>query len=114
MGKHGYLRMRTDQQASDLIGSDLQELSLAAKKLVNHAIRLGSLGFGTTFLEWVASFAAMYVAGSFSLPSPELNSRYSVLISNFSVFVLSGGAVTCLVSTFPCVQKLKEGRSGKV
>ncbi|KAK4788762.1 hypothetical protein SAY86_020081 [Trapa natans] len=63
--------MRTDQQgSSDLINSDLQELSTAAKKLVNHAIRLGSLGFGTTFLEWVASFAAMSVSLlSFSLSS---------------------------------------------
>ncbi|KAK4741135.1 hypothetical protein SAY87_024723 [Trapa incisa] len=62
MRKDGYLRMRTDQQgSSDLINSDLQELSTAAKKLVNHAIRLGSLGFGTTFLEWVASFAAIYL-----------------------------------------------------
>ncbi|KAI6677823.1 hypothetical protein NL676_038619 [Syzygium grande] len=62
MGKYGYLKMRTDGGgASGQIGSDLQELGAAARKLVNHAIRLGSLGFGTTFLEWVASFAAIYL-----------------------------------------------------
>ncbi|KAL3730630.1 hypothetical protein ACJRO7_027629 [Eucalyptus globulus] len=61
MGKHGYLRMRTDREASDQIGSDLEELGAAARKLATHAIMLGSLGFGTTFLEWVASFAAIYL-----------------------------------------------------
>ncbi|KAK3420845.1 hypothetical protein EUGRSUZ_G00491 [Eucalyptus grandis] len=61
MGKRGYLRMRTDREASDQIGSDLKELGAAARKLAGHAIKLGSLGFGTTFLEWVASFAAIYL-----------------------------------------------------
>ncbi|OMO92179.1 cold regulated membrane protein [Corchorus olitorius] len=53
--------MRTQQDASDLISSDFKELTFAAKKLANHAIKLGSLGFGTSFLEWVASFAAIYL-----------------------------------------------------
>ncbi|KAI9181868.1 hypothetical protein LWI28_025509 [Acer negundo] len=39
----------------------MEELLLAAKKLANHAIKLGGLGFGTSFLEWVASFAAIYL-----------------------------------------------------
>lgn len=61
MGKKGYLAMRTDTDTTDLISSDLRDLGNAAKKLATHAIKLGSLGFGTTFLEWLASFAAMYV-----------------------------------------------------
>ncbi|OWM83769.1 cold-regulated 413 plasma membrane protein 1 [Punica granatum] len=61
MGKYGVLRMRTERETGDLISSDLQELGTAAKKLVNHTIRLGSLGLGTTLLEWIASFAAIYL-----------------------------------------------------
>ncbi|OMO75293.1 Cold-regulated plasma membrane [Corchorus capsularis] len=61
MGKQSYLAMRTQQDTSDLISSDFKELTFAAKKLANHAIKLGSLGFGTSFLEWVASFAAIYL-----------------------------------------------------
>lgn len=64
MGKKSYLAMRTGEVTSDLISSDMKELALAAKKLANHsvvAMKLGGLGFGTSFLEWVASFAAMYV-----------------------------------------------------
>ncbi|KAK6159424.1 hypothetical protein DH2020_006738 [Rehmannia glutinosa] len=53
--------MKTDSEAaSELIGSDLKEVGHAVKKLANHAIKLGGLGFGTSFLKWVASFAAMY------------------------------------------------------
>ena len=62
MGKKSYSVMRDRQDTSDLIASDFKELSFAAKKLANHAIRLGGLGFGTTFLEWIASFAAMYAS----------------------------------------------------
>lgn len=58
--KKGYLAMRTDQEmASGLITSDFQDFANAAKKLANHAVKLGGLGFGTTFLEWIAAFAAM-------------------------------------------------------
>ncbi|XP_062019507.1 cold-regulated 413 plasma membrane protein 1-like [Rosa rugosa] len=60
MGK-GYLRMKTDSVSGDLINSDFKDLAAAAKKLATHAVHLGSLGFGTTFLEWVASFAAIYL-----------------------------------------------------
>ena len=54
-----YLAMKTDPAATELIKSDINELKIAAKRLFNHAIKLGGLGFGTSFLEWVASFAAM-------------------------------------------------------
>lgn len=47
--------------ASGLLTSDFQDFANAAKKLANHAIKLGGLGFGTTFLEWIASFAAIYL-----------------------------------------------------
>ncbi|KAK4847361.1 hypothetical protein QYF36_001031 [Acer negundo] len=53
--------MRSDYEKSSSISSDMEELLLAAKKLANHAIKLGGLGFGTSFLEWVASFAAIYL-----------------------------------------------------
>lgn len=66
MGKKSYLAMRTEQETSDLIVSDIKDLSKAAKKLANHAIKLVGLGFGTSFLEWLASFAAMYASLSLS------------------------------------------------
>ncbi|KAF9675966.1 hypothetical protein SADUNF_Sadunf09G0089000 [Salix dunnii] len=54
--------MRRDQEMeSSLLASDFQDLTIAAKKLANHAIKLGGLGFGTTFLEWIAAFAAIYL-----------------------------------------------------
>ncbi|XP_030450679.1 cold-regulated 413 plasma membrane protein 2-like [Syzygium oleosum] len=61
MGKYGHLAMSTDREASELIASDLKEMRDAAKKLVDHAIKLGSFGLGTTILECVASFAAIYL-----------------------------------------------------
>ncbi|MBA0634057.1 hypothetical protein Godav_025389 [Gossypium davidsonii] len=57
----GYLAMRTKQEATYQLSSDYKELVFAAKKLANHAIKLGSLGFGVSFLEWIASFAAIYL-----------------------------------------------------
>ncbi|KAK6131912.1 hypothetical protein DH2020_034349 [Rehmannia glutinosa] len=61
-GKKSYLAMKTDYSAaSEVIGSDLKEVGHAVKKLANHAIKLGGLGFGTSFLKWVASFAAIYL-----------------------------------------------------
>lgn len=66
MGRLNYLAMKTDDQvAAELINSDFNELKIAAKKLVNDATRLGGLGFGTSFLKWVASFAAMWVFYSY-------------------------------------------------
>ncbi|KAJ6896527.1 cold-regulated 413 plasma membrane protein 1 [Populus alba x Populus x berolinensis] len=62
MGKKSYLAMRRDQEMeSSLLASDFQDLTNAAKKLANHAVKLGGLGFGTTFLEWIAAFAAIYL-----------------------------------------------------
>ncbi|KAJ6671312.1 COLD-REGULATED 413 PLASMA MEMBRANE PROTEIN 2 [Salix viminalis] len=62
MGKNSYLAMRRDHEMeSSLFASDFQDLTIAAKKLANHAIKLGGLGFGTTFLEWIAAFAAIYL-----------------------------------------------------
>ncbi|CAA2944848.1 cold-regulated 413 plasma membrane 1-like [Olea europaea subsp. europaea] len=60
--KRSYLAMKTDSvAANELISSDLKEIGNAVKKLANHAVKLGSLGFGTIFLEWIASFAAIYL-----------------------------------------------------
>ncbi|XP_055815748.1 cold-regulated 413 plasma membrane protein 2-like [Solanum dulcamara] len=60
--KKSYLAMKTESAvASNLIDSDLKEIGIAAKKLANHAIMLGGLGFGTSFLKWIASFAAIYL-----------------------------------------------------
>ncbi|XP_057527531.1 cold-regulated 413 plasma membrane protein 2-like [Amaranthus tricolor] len=62
MKKVDYLKMKTeDEISSDQIFSDMNEIANAAKKLVSDSIKLGGLGFGTTFLQWVASFAAIYL-----------------------------------------------------
>ena len=60
MGKNGFLAMTTDTDTTDLIRSDFRDLGVAAKKLAVHATKLGSLGFGTAFLKWLACIAAMY------------------------------------------------------
>ncbi|CAE5983946.1 unnamed protein product [Arabidopsis arenosa] len=44
-----------------LVGSDLNELTIAAKNLASHAFTLTGLGFGTSILEWIASIAAIYL-----------------------------------------------------
>ena len=60
MGRVEFLKMKTDDEVSaNLIESDVNELKVAAKKLIKDAAKLGGLGFGTSFLKWVASFAAM-------------------------------------------------------
>ncbi|KAM6564493.1 hypothetical protein CsatB_024491 [Cannabis sativa] len=56
-----HLAMKTDQVTAELIDSDINDLKIAAKKLFNHATKLGGLGYGTSFLKWVASFAAIYL-----------------------------------------------------
>ncbi|KAL0356761.1 UNVERIFIED_CONTAM: cold-regulated plasma membrane protein 2 [Sesamum calycinum] len=54
--------MKTDNAAaSELISSDLKDVGNAVKKLANHAVKLGGLGFGTSFLKWVAAVAAIYL-----------------------------------------------------
>ncbi|CAO2815119.1 unnamed protein product [Amaranthus hypochondriacus] len=62
MKRGDYLRMKTEDEIStDQISTDLNEIANAAKKLASDAIKLGGLGFGTTFLQWVASFSAIYL-----------------------------------------------------
>ncbi|KAG8384496.1 hypothetical protein BUALT_Bualt04G0123700 [Buddleja alternifolia] len=61
MGRIDYLSMRTDQQTAELLNADFNELKIAAKKLINHAAKVGGLGFGASFLKWIASLAAIYL-----------------------------------------------------
>nr|AAT01418.1 putative stress-responsive protein [Tamarix androssowii] len=63
MTRSGYLRMKTDdtKHSGEIFDSDWKEFVNSAKKLASDAIKLGSLGFGTSFLQWVASFAAIYL-----------------------------------------------------
>lgn len=60
--RHGdYLAMKTngDQVTAEMIDSDMNDLKVAAKNLNGHATKLAALAFGTSFLKWVASYAAM-------------------------------------------------------
>nr|GMC66054.1 cold-regulated 413 plasma membrane protein 2 [Ipomoea batatas] len=62
MGRMDYLAMKTDEvSGEELINADLRDLKNAANNLFKHAAKLGGLGFGTSFLKWVASFAAIYL-----------------------------------------------------
>ncbi|KAK9108755.1 hypothetical protein Sjap_016815 [Stephania japonica] len=64
MGRAEYIAMATEDEQrwrKELVKSDLKELGVAAKRLANDAVKLGGLGFGTSFLKWVASFAAIYL-----------------------------------------------------
>lgn len=61
MGRIDYLTMKTDEETAALLDSDFNELKVAAKGLINHATTLGGVAFGTSFLRWVASVAAMSV-----------------------------------------------------
>ncbi|KAK6116199.1 hypothetical protein DH2020_050055 [Rehmannia glutinosa] len=63
MGRIDYLAMKSDQETAALLDSDFNELKIAAKKLINHATKFGGLAFGTSFLRWVASFAAIFPQG---------------------------------------------------
>ncbi|EOA17441.1 hypothetical protein CARUB_v10005760mg [Capsella rubella] len=62
MGRVEYLAMKTsDETTANLINSDLDEFVAATKKLVKDVGMLGGLGFGTSFLQWAASFSAIYL-----------------------------------------------------
>lgn len=61
MGRMDYLAMKTDPAMDDQISTDINDLKVAAKKLFGHAARLGGIRFGTTFLKWTASAAAIYL-----------------------------------------------------
>ena len=66
-GFASYLAMKTGPEAGDssaavqaLIDADLREIGVAARKLANHTLVLGGgLGFGTSFLKWLAFVAAV-------------------------------------------------------
>lgn len=66
MGRGGidYLAMRSDAESGASLGADVNELKAAAKKVLSHAAKLGGLAFGTCFLGWVSSSAAMSVIKS--------------------------------------------------
>ena len=60
MGRVDFLAMKTDRvAATELMNSDINELQIAAKRLIRDATRLGGVGVGTTVLKWLASCAAM-------------------------------------------------------
>lgn len=59
MGRVEYLAMKTDADTVSLVNSDLEELKIAAKKLVTDVSKLGGLAFGVSFVKWIASFSAM-------------------------------------------------------
>lgn len=62
MTRGDYLKMKTDDAIPiDQISNDFKDMTNAAKRLASHAIKLGGLGFGTTFLQWLASAAAIYL-----------------------------------------------------
>ncbi|KAL5710438.1 hypothetical protein ACHQM5_020998 [Ranunculus cassubicifolius] len=57
-----YLAMKTiDPATEQLLTSDMKVLQFAAKKFINDAMKHKGLGFATYFLQWVASFAAIYL-----------------------------------------------------
>ncbi|XP_028763989.1 cold-regulated 413 plasma membrane protein 2-like [Neltuma alba] len=61
MGRMEHMALKADPATANLIDSDVSELKLAVKKLISDATRLGGLRFGTSFLRWLASFAAIYL-----------------------------------------------------
>ena len=54
-----YLAMKTDVDKVALVNSDVEELKIAAKKLLTDVSKLGGLAFGVSFVKWIASFSAM-------------------------------------------------------
>ncbi|KAF7828786.1 cold-regulated 413 plasma membrane protein 2-like [Senna tora] len=60
MGRMDYMGVKAE---SSLVDSDMNELKLAAKKLINDAVKLGGLRAGTSFIRWLASFAAIGEVG---------------------------------------------------
>ena len=59
MGRVDYLAMKTDLDKVALVNSDVEELKIAAKKLLTDVSNLGGLAFGVSFVKWIASFSAM-------------------------------------------------------
>uniref|UniRef100_A0A803MCQ1 Uncharacterized protein n=1 Tax=Chenopodium quinoa TaxID=63459 RepID=A0A803MCQ1_CHEQI len=57
-----YMAMTTELAAANLINSDINKLKIAIMTLIHDATRLGGTsGFGTHFLRWLASLAAIYL-----------------------------------------------------
>ncbi|BAT75520.1 hypothetical protein VIGAN_01339300 [Vigna angularis var. angularis] len=56
-----YVDTKSDTVVDSLIDSDLNELKLAAKKLLHDATLVGGKAFGGSFFKWLASFAAIYL-----------------------------------------------------
>ncbi|KOM25592.1 hypothetical protein LR48_Vigan123s001200 [Vigna angularis] len=54
-----YVDTKSDTVVDSLIDSDLNELKLAAKKLLHDATLVGGKAFGGSFFKWLASFAAI-------------------------------------------------------
>ncbi|KAI3777067.1 hypothetical protein L1987_46861 [Smallanthus sonchifolius] len=62
MARSEFLTLKTDELTNELMSADISELKLVAKAIFDHACaKLGGLGFGTSFLSWVASFSAIYL-----------------------------------------------------
>lgn len=55
------MALNSDPLMEELINSDINELKIAATRLLEHATKLGGKGLGTSFFKWLASFAAMRV-----------------------------------------------------
>ncbi|CAH8385077.1 unnamed protein product [Eruca vesicaria subsp. sativa] len=56
-----YLAMKTDVEKVALVNSDVEELKIAAKKLLTDVSNLGGLAFGVSLFKWIASFSAIYL-----------------------------------------------------
>ncbi|CAL1372466.1 unnamed protein product [Linum trigynum] len=62
MAKKSFFEMKIDTASSygsDLLASDFNELTAAAKKLAIHVGMVG--GFATNFLQWLAAISAIYL-----------------------------------------------------
>lgn len=90
MGRIEYLAMKTSNEVEaeaasmKTLESDLRDLQVATRKLAKHVFKLngaGSLSFATTFLKFMASFAAMSVFSHLNL-LPYLLLSLSFVISS--------------------------------
>ncbi|KAI4387299.1 hypothetical protein MLD38_005142 [Melastoma candidum] len=63
MGRMEYIAMKTDEASggSDLIDGGMSFLQVAADEIFGELSKHKDLGFGTHFLKWIASFAAIYL-----------------------------------------------------
>ncbi|KAI4310997.1 hypothetical protein MLD38_035935 [Melastoma candidum] len=61
MGRMDYIATKTDEASggSDLIDGGMSFLQVAAEEIFGELSKHKDLGFGTHFLKWIASFAAM-------------------------------------------------------